>query len=64
MLAACGSTAPLDGDSAYGSREARAAYRDGGHDTVIKPGPLQPADLRRRDGAWALAGAEMDKFPD
>jgi hypothetical protein len=27
------------GDSAYGSGEARAAYRDAGHDTVIKPGP-------------------------
>jgi hypothetical protein len=25
-------------DSAYGSGEARAAYRDAGHDTVIKPG--------------------------
>ena len=24
-------------------REARAAYRDAGHDTVIKPGPLRPA---------------------
>jgi IS5 family transposase len=31
------------GDSAYGSGEARAAYCDGGHDTVIKPGPLRPA---------------------
>ena len=31
------------GDSAYGSGEARAAYRDGGHETVIKPGPLRPA---------------------
>jgi hypothetical protein len=31
------------GDSAYGSGEARAAYREGGHDTVIKPGPLRPA---------------------
>jgi hypothetical protein len=31
------------GDSAYGSGEARAAYRDAGHGTVIKPGPLQPA---------------------
>lgn len=30
------------GDSAYGSGEARAAYRDAGHDTVIKPKPLQP----------------------
>src|SRR6266702_3042171 len=32
-----------DGDSAYGSGQARADYRDGGHDTVIKPGPLRPA---------------------
>jgi IS5 family transposase len=31
------------GDSAYGSGEARAACRDAGHDTVIKPKPLQPA---------------------
>jgi hypothetical protein len=31
------------GDSAYGSGEARAAYRDAGHRTVIKPGPLRPA---------------------
>jgi hypothetical protein len=31
------------GDSAYGSGEARAAYRGAGHDTVIKPGPLRPA---------------------
>ena len=31
------------GDSVYGSGEARAAYREGGHDTVIKPGPLRPA---------------------
>jgi len=31
------------GDSAYGSGQARADYRDGGHDTVIKPGPLKPA---------------------
>lgn len=31
------------GDSAYGSGEARAAYRDAGHDTMIKPGPLRPA---------------------
>ena len=30
------------GDSAYGSGEARAAYRDAGHDTVIKPKPLRP----------------------
>jgi hypothetical protein len=31
------------GDSAYGSGEARAAYRAAGHGTVIKPGPLCPA---------------------
>jgi hypothetical protein len=31
------------GDSAYGSGDARAAYRKAGHDTVIKPGPLRPA---------------------
>lgn len=31
------------GDSAYGSGEARAAYRDAGCDTIIKPGPLPAA---------------------
>ncbi len=31
------------GDSAYGSGEARAAYRAAGHDTIIKPGPLRAA---------------------
>jgi Transposase DDE domain/Transposase domain (DUF772) len=31
------------GDSAYGTGQARAAYRAGGHDTVIKPKPLRPA---------------------
>ena len=31
------------GDSAYGSGEARAAYRDAGHDAIIKPKPVQPA---------------------
>ena len=31
------------GDSSCGSGEARAACRDAGHDTVIKPGPLRPA---------------------
>ena len=31
------------GDSAYGTGEARAKYREGGHDTVIKPKPLHPA---------------------
>jgi len=31
------------GDSAYGTGAARAAYRDTGHQTVIKPKPLRPA---------------------
>jgi len=31
------------GDSAYGSGEAREAYRQAGHDTVIKPKPVNPA---------------------
>jgi hypothetical protein len=31
------------GDSACGSGQARADYRDAGHNTVIKPGPLRPA---------------------
>src|SRR2546421_2093063 len=31
------------GDSAYGSGQARAAYRAAGHDTIIKPKPVQPA---------------------
>src|SRR3989440_2171764 len=31
------------GDSAYGSGDARAAYRAAGHDTIIKPKPVQPA---------------------
>ncbi|HXZ69748.1 MAG TPA: IS1182 family transposase [Streptosporangiaceae bacterium] len=31
------------GDSHYGIGDARAACRDAGHDTVIKPGPLRPA---------------------
>ena len=31
------------GDSAYGTGDARAEYRDAGHGTVIKPGPLRPA---------------------
>ncbi len=31
------------GDSAYGTGAARAAYRDAGHDTMIKPKPLCPA---------------------
>jgi hypothetical protein len=31
------------GDSAYGSGAARAAYRQSGHDAVIKPKPVTPA---------------------
>jgi hypothetical protein len=31
------------GDSAYGSGQARAACRAAGHDTIIKPKPVQPA---------------------
>jgi hypothetical protein len=31
------------GDSAYGTGQARARYREAGHDTVIKPKPLRPA---------------------
>jgi hypothetical protein len=31
------------GDSAYGSGETREAYRRAGHDTMIKPKPVQPA---------------------
>jgi hypothetical protein len=31
------------GDSAYATAAARAAYRDAGHPTVIKPKPLRPA---------------------
>jgi IS5 family transposase len=31
------------GDSACGSGQARADYRDAGHDAVIKPGPVRPA---------------------
>ncbi len=38
-----GSGLEMYGDSAYGSGQARADYRDGGHDTVIKPGPLRAA---------------------
>jgi hypothetical protein len=38
-----GSGLEMYGDSAYGSGQARAAYRQAGHDTVIKPKPLCPA---------------------
>jgi hypothetical protein len=31
------------GDSAYGTGELRAALAAGGHQAVIKPGPLRPA---------------------
>jgi IS5 family transposase len=37
------SSLEIYGDSAYGTGDARAAYRDAGHGTVIKPGPLRPA---------------------
>ena len=33
----------IHGDSAYGSGQARADYRDAGHETVIKPKPLTRA---------------------
>jgi hypothetical protein len=45
------------GDSAYGSGEARAAYRDAGHDTVIKPGPLRPAV----PGGFSVDDFEVDE---
>ncbi len=45
------------GDSAYGSGEARAAYRDGGHDTIIKPKPLRPAV----DGGFTLDDFTIDE---
>lgn len=38
-----GSGPEVYGDSQYGSGQARADYRDAGHDTVIKPGPVRPA---------------------
>jgi hypothetical protein len=41
------------GDSAYGTGEARAAYAQAGHDTVIKPKPLRPA---------VLGGFTLDDF--
>jgi hypothetical protein len=45
------------GDSAYGSGEARAACRDAGHDTIIKPGPLRPAV----DGGFTLDDFTVDE---
>jgi hypothetical protein len=44
-------------DSAYGTGEARAAYRRGGHDTVIKPKPLRPAV----DGGLSLDDFAIDE---
>ena len=45
------------GDSAYGTGEARAAYRAAGHDTVIKPKPLRPAV----DGGFTLDDFTVDE---
>jgi hypothetical protein len=45
------------GDSAYGSGEARAACRDAGHDTIIKPGPLRPAV----DGGFTIDDFAVDE---
>ncbi len=44
------------GDSAYGTGTARAAYRAGGHDTVIKPKPLRPAV----EGGYTLDDFDID----
>jgi hypothetical protein len=45
------------GDSAYGTGKARAAYRAGGHDTVIKPKPLRPAV----EGGFTLDDFNIDE---
>lgn len=45
------------GDSAYGTGAARAAYRAGGHDTVIKPKPLRPAI----EGGFTLDDFDIDE---
>ncbi len=45
------------GDSSYGSGEARAAYRDAGHNTIIKPKPLRPAV----DGGFTLDDFTIDE---
>ena len=45
------------GDSAYGTGEARAAYRAAGHQTVIKPKPLRPAV----DGGFTLDDFTVDE---
>ena len=52
-----GSGLEVYGDSAYGSGEARAACRDAGHDTVIKPKPLRPAV----DGGFTLDNFTIDE---
>jgi hypothetical protein len=45
------------GDSAYGTGKARAAYRAGGHHTVIKPKPLRPAV----EGGYTLDDFTIDE---
>lgn len=55
--AAQGKGLEVYGDSAYGTGEARAAYRAGGHDTVIKPKPLRPAV----DGGFTLDDFDVDE---
>jgi hypothetical protein len=45
------------GDSAYGTGAARAAYRAGGHDTVIKPKPLRPVV----EGGYTLDDFTIDE---
>jgi Transposase DDE domain len=45
------------GDSADGTGKARAKYRQGGHDTVIKPKPLRPAV----DGGFTLDDFTINK---
>lgn len=45
------------GDSAYGTGHARATYRAGGHDAVIKPKPLRPAV----DGGFTLDDFGIDE---
>jgi Transposase DDE domain/Transposase domain (DUF772) len=45
------------GDSAYGTGAARAAYRAGGHHTMIKPKPLRPAV----QGGFTLDDFDIDQ---
>jgi hypothetical protein len=52
-----GSGLKLYADSAYGTGDARAAYRAAGHDTVIKPKPLCPAV----DGGFTLDDFTIDE---